>query len=84
MRTDRFDRIAAGCIATACRNEDAWGGFNCSHDQNGFNVMSGTVIEKTLILLQKWFVAIVSVVKTKKSLSSYRLSHDLVLNQKSK
>ena len=40
-------------------------------------------MEKTQIPLQKWFFAIVLVVNAKKSLSSYQLSRDLELNQKS-
>lgn len=59
------------------------GRWNCHDCQSSFNVLSGTVMEKTQIPLQKWFVAIVLVVNAKKSLSSYQLSRDLEMNQKS-
>ncbi len=59
------------------------GRWNCHDCKSSFNVLAGTVMEKTQIPLQKWFVAIVLVVNAKKSLSSYQLSRDLELNQKS-
>lgn len=43
----------------------------------------GTVFHGTKIALQKWFLAITLIVNAKKSLSSYQLSRDLDLNQKS-
>ena len=59
------------------------GRWNC-HDCNAsFNVLSGTIFEKTKIPLQKWFMAIGLVVNAKKSLSSCQLARDLDLNQKS-
>ena len=46
-------------------------------------MLSGTIFQKTRIPLQKWFLAIGLMVNAKKSLSSYQLSRDLDMNQKS-
>ncbi len=59
------------------------GRWNCHDCKSSFNVLSGTIFEKTKIDLQKWFLAIGIIVNAKKSLSSYQLSRDLDLNQKS-
>ena len=59
------------------------GRWNCHDCHKSFNVLSGTIMQGTHIPLQKWFVAISLVVNAKKSLSSYQLSRDLDLNQKS-
>ena len=58
------------------------GRWNCHACHSSFNVLSGTIFEKTKIQLQKWFLAISLVLNAKKSLSSYQLSRDLDLNQK--
>ena len=62
---------------------DRIGRWNCHACKSSFNVLSGTIFEKTRIPLQKWFVAISLLVNAKKSLSSYQLSRDLDLNQPS-
>ena len=59
------------------------GRWNCHDCKSSFNVLSGTIFEKTKIPLQKWFVAIGLIVNAKKSLSSCQLSRDLEMNQKS-
>ena len=59
------------------------GRWNCHDCKSSFNVLSGTIMQGTHIPLQKWFVAISLVVNAKKSMSSYQLSRDLELNQKS-
>ena len=59
------------------------GRWNCYDCKSSFNVLSGTIFEKTKIELQKWFLAIGIIVNAKKSLSSYQLARDLDLNQKS-
>lgn len=59
------------------------GRWNCHDCKSSFNVLAGTVMEKTRIPLQKWFAAIALMVNAKKSLSSYQLSRDLELNQPS-
>lgn len=58
------------------------GRWNCHNCMSSFNVMSGTIFQGTSIPLQKWFLAISLMVNAKKSLSSYQLSRDLELNQK--
>lgn len=58
------------------------GRWNCHNCTSSFNVLSGTIFQGTSILLQKWFLAISLMVNAKKSLSSYQLSRDLELNQK--
>ena len=58
------------------------GRWNCHDCRSSFNVLSGTVFEKTKVPLQKWFLATALVLNAKKSLSSYQLARDLKLNQK--
>ena len=58
------------------------GRWNCHSCKSSFNVLSGTIFEKTRIELQKWFLAISLIVNTDKSISSHQLSRDLDLNQK--
>lgn len=57
------------------------GRWNCHSCKSSFNVLSGTIMQKTKIPLQKWFLAIGLVVNAKKSLSSYQLSRDLDMRQ---
>ena len=58
------------------------GRWQCHDCTATFKVTCGTVFHGTKIALQKWFLAISLIVNTKKSLSSYQLSRDLDLNQK--
>ena len=58
------------------------GRWNCHDCKSSFNVLSGTIFEKTKVELQKWFLAVGLVINAKKSLSSYQLARDLDLNQK--
>ena len=58
------------------------GRWNCHSCHASFNVLSGTIFQKTKIELQKWFLAISLIINAKKSISSYQLSRDLDLNQK--
>ena len=62
---------------------DLVGRWNCHACKSSFNVLSGTIFEKTRIPLQKWFLAISLVLNAKKSLSSYQLGRALDLNQRS-
>lgn len=57
------------------------GRWNCHDCKSSFNVLSGTVLEKTKVPLQKWFMAIGIMVNAKKSVSSYQLARDLDLTQ---
>ncbi|MDE0371012.1 MAG: IS1595 family transposase [Rhodospirillales bacterium] len=58
------------------------GRWNCHGCKSSFNVLSGTIMQKTKIPLQKWFLAIALVLSAKKSLSSHQCARDLNLNQK--
>ena len=58
------------------------GRWNCHGCKSSFNVLSGTIFEKTRIELQKWFLAISLIINAENSISSYQLSRDLDLNQK--
>ncbi len=78
-----------GSIEVAHKNETQekdktgrTGRYNCHACQASFKVTCGTVFHGTKIPLQKWFVAIALILNAKKSLSSYQLSRDLQLNQK--
>ena len=55
------------------------GRWNCHDCKSSFNVLSGTIFEKTKIPLQKWFVGIGLMVNAKKSLSAYQLGRDVEL-----
>ena len=59
------------------------GRWNCRDCKSSFNVLSGTIMEKTKLPLQKWFLAIGIIVNAKKSVSSCQLARDLGMNQKS-
>ncbi len=60
---------------------DRIGRWNCHACKSSFNVLSGTIFEKTKIPLQKWFLAIGLIVNAKKSFSSCQLARDLELTQ---
>ena len=73
-----------GAVNVARKAEnDRIGRWNCRECKSSFNVLSGTIFQKTKIPLQKWFLAISLVLNAKKSLSSHQLSRDLDMNQKS-
>ena len=57
------------------------GRWNCHECTGSFNVLSGTIFQKTRVPLQKWFLAIGLMVNAKKSLSSHQLARDLDLTQ---
>lgn len=58
------------------------GRWNCHDCRSSFNVLSGTIFQKTKVPLQKWFLAASLLVNAKKSVSSHQLARDLELNQK--
>lgn len=73
-----------GSVKVARKHQnDVVGRWNCHGCKSSFNVLSGTVMQKTKIPLVKWFAAIALVVNAKKSLSSYQLARDLEINQRS-
>ena len=57
------------------------GRWNCYDCGSSFNVLSGTIFQKTKIPLQKWFLAISLLLDAKKSLSSHQLARNLNLRQ---
>ena len=57
------------------------GPWNCYDCGSSFNVLSGTIFQKTRIPLQKWFLAVSLLLDAKKSLSSHQLARNLNLNQ---
>jgi len=59
------------------------GRWNCHSCKSSFNVLQGTIFQKTKIPLQKWFLAIGIILNAKKGVSSWQLSRDLDMNQKS-
>ena len=60
---------------------DRVGRWNCHECLASYNVLSGTIFEKTRIPLQKWFLGIALMVNAKKSLSSYQIARDCDLTQ---
>ena len=70
--------------ANVARKADGYrvGRWNCHSCKSSFNVLSGTIFQKTKKPLQKWFLAISLMLNAKKSISSYQLARDLDLNQK--
>ena len=75
-------RCGSVCVGRKA-DGDRLGRFNCHDCKSSFNVLSGTIFEKTKLPLQKWFLAIGLIVNAKQSLSSHQLARDLELNQKS-
>ena len=72
-----------GAVNVARKAEnDRIGRWNCRECKSSFNVLSGTIFQKTKIPLQKWFLAISLVLNAKKGLSSHQLGRDLEMNQK--
>ena len=73
-----------GGVRVARKNEGhRIGRWNCRDCKSSFNVLSGTIMEKTKIPLQKWFLGIGLIVNAKKSLSSCQLARDLDMTQQS-
>ena len=71
-----------GCVNVARKADgDRVGRWNCHACHSSFNVLSGTIFEKTRVPLQKWFLAIGLMANAKKSLSSCQLARDLTLTQ---
>ena len=71
-----------GSVKVARKREgDRIGRWNCHGCKSSFNVLSGTIFERTRVPLPKWFLAIALIVNAKKSMSSYQLARDLDLNQ---
>ena len=78
---DAYCPLCGGMNVARKADGDRIGRWNCHDCKSSFNVLSGTIMEKTRVKLQKWFLAISLIVNAKKSLSSYQLARDLDLNQ---
>lgn len=79
---DRPSCPHCGSVNVARKNEgDRVGRWNCHDCKASFNVLSGTIMQKTKVPLQKWFMAIGLMVNAKKSLSSHQLARDLEMTQ---
>ncbi|MDE0166009.1 MAG: IS1595 family transposase [Bryobacterales bacterium] len=73
-----------GCLNVKPKADgDRVGRWNCHDCKSSFNVLSGTIFEKTRIELPYWFMAIGLIVNAKKSLSSCQLARDLDITQQS-
>ena len=74
-----------GTVGEVARKADSdrIGRWNCHSCKSSFNVLSGTIFQKTKLPLQDWFFAIGLVMHAKKSLSSHQLARDLGMNHKS-
>ena len=73
-----------GSVSVARKADgDRVGRWNCHDCKSSFNVLHGTIFQKTKIPLQKWFLAIGLLLNAKKSISSCQLARDLEMNQKS-
>ena len=70
-----------GAFDVARKADGHLGRWNCHGCKSSFNVLSGTVLRKTKIPLQKWFLAVVLLVNAKNSLSGVQLARDLDLNK---
>ena len=59
------------------------GRWHCKSCKASYNVLQGTLFQKTGIPLPKWFAAINLIMNAKKSISSYQLARDLGMKQRS-
>lgn len=77
-----FCLLCGGQKVARKADSDRIGRWNCHDCKASFNVLSGTIFQKTKIPLPKWFLAIGLILSAEKSISSYQLARDLDLNQK--
>ena len=79
----RFDGIGPYCSLcgspNVSRKKDGKrvGRWNCTGCGSSFNVLSGTIFQKTRIPLQKWFLAIHFMLSSRKGISSYQLAREI-------
>lgn len=71
-----------GSIDVNKKNKRSLSRWNCFDCRSSFNVLSGTMFNRTRIPLQKWFLEICIMMNAKKGISSYQLARDLEINQK--
>ena len=71
-----------GCVNVARKSDgDRLGRWNCYACRSSFNVLSGTIFQKTRIPLQKWFLAITLMLNSRKGISSHEMARDLEMVQ---
>ncbi len=58
------------------------GRWNCYNCRSSFNVLVGTLFQRTKVDLRRWFGAIILIMNAKNGISSYQLARDLGLNVK--
>lgn len=58
------------------------GRWNCYDCHSSFNVLQGTIMQKTRIPLTHWFAAIALMINAKKGISSCQMARDLDMDQK--
>lgn len=56
--------------------------FKCSSCKSLFNVKTGSIFDNSKISMKKWFTAIYLILNHKKGISSYQLSRDIKVTQK--
>ena len=56
------------------------GRWNCYNCKSSFNVLVGTLFQRTKIDLRRWFAAIALIMNAKKGISSHQLARDLGMN----
>ncbi len=76
-----FCPYCAGVRVARKKENRKVGRWNCQDCRNSFNVLQGTIFQKTKLPLQKWFLGIALMVNAKKSLSSCQMARDLEMNQ---
>ncbi len=77
-----FCRYCGGTRVARKRENSRIGRWNCFDCSSSFNVLQGTIFQKTKIPLQKWFVAIALMISAKKSLSSHQMARSLGMSQR--
>ena len=70
-----------GSFDVARKADNQLARWNCHGCKSSFNVLSGTVLQKTRVPLQKWFLATILLVNSKKDLTGVELARDLELNR---
>ena len=71
-----------GCVNVARKRDGhRMGRWNCYACRSSFNVLSGTLFQKTKIPLRKWFLAIQLMLNARKGISSHQVGRDLDMCQ---
>ena len=81
---ERWENGKAVCPYCGCTHCYSCGDgrYFCSHCDNKFSVLVGTIFENTKISLRKWFMAMYLISSHKKGISSCQLARDIKVTQK--